>query len=116
MKRGWSILAVCMGAAALAMLGPEAAGQQLRVPRDVTYETGGGPGPVVFSHESHVGYTEKCTACHIALFRMLQPTRRVTHADMEAGRACGACHNGQMAFPSTDPAGCARCHGGEKQS
>jgi c(7)-type cytochrome triheme protein len=107
-------LVVCLGLA-LATVGPEAAAQQLRVPRDLTYEGGGGPGPVVFSHESHVAYSEKCTACHIALFRILQPTHQVTHADMDAGRACGACHNSKTAFPSSDPAGCARCHGEEKQ-
>ncbi len=105
---------VCMGAV-LASMAPEALAGELRVPRDLTYEAGGGPGPVVFSHESHVAFSEKCTACHIALFRMLAPTHRVTHADMEAGRACGACHNGQMAFAFSDPAGCDKCHGGQKK-
>jgi c(7)-type cytochrome triheme protein len=37
----------------------------------------------------------------------------VTHAEMEAGRSCGACHNDRMAFGPADPVGCARCHVGE---
>ncbi len=114
MRCRWRMLVVCVGAA-LAALGPDALAQQLRLPRDLTYDKGGGPGPVVFSHESHVAFSDKCTACHVALFRMLQPTRQVTHADMETGRACGACHNGQMAFPFSDPAGCDKCHGGKKK-
>jgi c(7)-type cytochrome triheme protein len=90
---------------------------ELRLPPDLIYsKADGSPGKVTFSHQLHVGLSEKCTACHNTHFRILRPTRRVTHADMEAGRSCGACHNGALAFGSTDPAGCERCHGGGKAS
>ena len=76
----------------------------------------GSPGKVVFSHQSHVAYADKCTACHVKFFRILQPTRQVTHAAMEKGASCGTCHNGQMAFGPTDPAACIRCHVGAGKS
>ncbi len=111
-ERGWRRGAAGAAAAALILAG-HAAAQQLRLPPDLAYSRAeGSPGKVVFSHQFHTGVSDKCTACHIALFRMLRPTRQVTHADMEAGKSCGACHNGQMAFGPTDPAACARCHAG----
>ncbi len=114
--REWKIGMAWVAGAVLA-LAAQAAAQQLRLPPDLVYaNSGGSPGKVVFSHQFHVGVSDKCTSCHVKLFRMLSPTRQVTHADMEAGRSCGACHNGQMAFGPTDPAGCARCHVGEGKS
>ncbi len=102
---------------AVLALGGHAAAQQLRLPPDLAYtKAEGSPGKVVFSHQFHVAVSEKCTTCHVKLFRMLQPTRQVTHAEMEAGKSCGACHNGQMAFGPTDAAGCSRCHVGEGRS
>ncbi len=90
-----------------------AAAQQPRLPQDMVYaKAAGSPGKVVFRHTSHVAYTDKCTACHVKLFPILRPTRQVTHAVMEAGKSCGACHNGQMAFGPGDPATCTRCHAG----
>ena len=104
-------------AGAVLAVGVHATGQQPRMPPDLAYSKGeGSPGRVVFSHQFHVAVSEKCTACHIKLFRMLKPTRQVTHAEMEAGRSCGGCHNGQMAFGPTDAAGCTRCHVGEGKS
>ena len=102
---------------ALLALGGQAAAQQLRLPPDLPYaKAEGSPGKVIFSHQLHVAVSEKCTACHVSLFRMLAPTRTVTHAEMEAGKSCGACHNDRMAFGPADPAGCARCHVGEGRS
>ncbi len=114
--RRWKIGITWVAGAVLA-LGAHAAAQQLRLPPDLVYaNANGSPGKVVFSHQLHVAVSDKCSSCHIKLFRMLHPTRQVTHADMEAGKSCGACHNGQMAFGPTDPAGCARCHVGEGKS
>jgi c(7)-type cytochrome triheme protein len=99
---------------ALLALGGHAAAQQLRLPPDVPYaKAEGSPGKVIFSHQLHVAVSEKCTACHVTLFRMLTPARSVTHAEMESGRSCGACHNDKLAFGPAEPAGCARCHVGE---
>lgn len=111
-RRGWKRRTVWLVGAALIIAGPAAA-QQLRLPPDLVYSAEGSPGKVVFSHQFHTAVADKCTACHITLFRMLRPARQVTHANMEAGKTCGACHNGQMAFGPTDPANCTRCHVGE---
>lgn len=112
LRCGWKRAAACLTGAVLIWSGAAAA-QQLRLPPDLIYSKAeGSPGKVVFSHQFHSGVSDKCTACHVNLFRMLQPTRQVSHGDMEAGKSCGACHNGQMAFGATDPASCTRCHGG----
>ena len=104
---------VIVVAATVLAIGVQATAQQLRLPQDAVYaKAPGSPGKVVFSHTSHVAYSEKCTACHVKLFPILRPTRQVTHAFMEAGESCGACHNGQMAFGPGDPATCTRCHAG----
>jgi c(7)-type cytochrome triheme protein len=115
-RREWKRGAVWAVAALLA-LGGHAVAQQLRLPPDLVYaKAEGSPGKVIFSHQLHVAVSEKCTACHVTLFRLLTPTRTVTHAEMEAGKSCGACHNDKVAFGPTDPAGCARCHVGEGKS
>jgi c(7)-type cytochrome triheme protein len=31
-------------------------------------------------------------------------------AEMNAGKNCGACHNGEKAFKSSDAANCGKCH------
>jgi c(7)-type cytochrome triheme protein len=114
--RGWTTMAVWLAGAVLIVAG-HAAAQQLRLPPDLTYSKAeGNPGKVIFSRQFHTAVADKCTVCHVKLFRMLRPTRQVTHADMEAGKSCGACHNGQMAFGPTDPASCTRCHVGEGKS
>jgi c(7)-type cytochrome triheme protein len=70
------------------------------------------PGAVAFRHESHVdGARPSCLACHPQRFGILgarAEARRakVTHAAMEKGRACGACH-GKGAFGFED---CDMCH------
>ncbi len=100
----------------LIMVGVAAAagGVELRLPADIAYGNGNAsPGTVIFSHQTHVALAEKCTACHNVPFRMLKPTHAASHADMEAGRSCGTCHNDAMAFGLKDPGGCARCHGGK---
>jgi c(7)-type cytochrome triheme protein len=83
---------------------------ELRLPPDVTYGTAAGsPGPVVFSHATHVAFADtKCTGCHPAIFPILQPTRRITHDAMNAGRQCGACHDGVTASGVQDD--CSHCH------
>ncbi|HSB77822.1 MAG TPA: c(7)-type cytochrome triheme domain-containing protein, partial [Candidatus Methylomirabilis sp.] len=97
MRHNWS--AGMIWAGVILALGASAGAQQLRLPSDLAYaKAEGSPGKVIFSHQSHVAFADKCTACHVKLFRMLQPTRQVTHAAMEKGASCGACHNGQMAF------------------
>jgi c(7)-type cytochrome triheme protein len=70
------------------------------------------PGEVTFRHDSHVDTAKPaCVACHPRLFGILgrsgqSKPRPVTHAAMEKGEACGACH-GEAAFGLDD---CTMCH------
>lgn len=102
--------AVLLVAAAGASWAASEATPELRLPPDVTYnkaETS--PGPVIFSHATHVPLTDnKCVACHPTPFSILQPTRRITHDEMQAGKKCGACHDGTKASGIQDD--CAHCH------
>jgi len=84
-----------------------------RLPRDLPLvKSADSPGVVVFRHESHVDEARPaCIACHPQRFSILGKAgeeRRpaVTHAAMEKGQACGACH-GKGAFGFED---CTMCH------
>lgn len=69
-----------------------------------------GAGNVVYSHELHVTKTkQKCSDCHYKIFRMAKLQKQATMADMQNGRSCGVCHNGQKAFAVK--ANCNKCHG-----
>jgi c(7)-type cytochrome triheme protein len=83
---------------------------EIRLPQDIVYGTAkDSPGPVTFSHATHVAIADnRCTGCHPAPFGMLKPARRVTHDDMNAGRACGICHDGKAATGVQDD--CEHCH------
>ena len=65
----------------------------------------GTPPPALFRHGRHAHLS--CYGCHPSLF----PKRRegFTHADMEGGRLCAACHDGGGAFAIPDVP-CERCH------
>lgn len=70
-----------------------------------------GAAPVVYSHDYHVGVKMlKCSECHNALFTTRAHHFKVTMAEMQKGRSCGACHNGQRAFDVKE--NCNRCHAG----
>ncbi len=76
-------------------------------------QSGDSPGVVTFNHDMHVDPSKPaCVACHPARFSILGRSsglRRapaVTHAAMEKGQACGACH-GKAAFNFDD---CTMCH------
>jgi len=66
-------------------------------------------GKVVFSGDAHAKGA-KCADCHSnpALFKMKKGADAITMKDMEAGKFCGACHNGTKAFAIKD--NCAKCH------
>ncbi|HEU4402517.1 MAG TPA: c(7)-type cytochrome triheme domain-containing protein [Candidatus Polarisedimenticolia bacterium] len=84
----------------------------LRLPPDIVFNKAvGSPGPVVFRHTTHVELAgTRCVGCHPQPFRMLRPTRRVTHDDMNAGRSCGVCHDGRTATGTQDGEACGSCH------
>ncbi len=74
--------------------------------------SGESPGQVTFNHDSHVDLAKpSCLGCHPRLFGILgrsagEKAKVITHAAMEKGEACGACH-GKKAFGFDD---CTMCH------
>ena len=91
---------------------------QVKPPADMTFEAGkDSPGKVTFSHEKHIAAGNKCTSCHVKIFKMKKgQSGPITMEKIKAGEQCGACHNGKMAvegktvFLATDTANCEKCH------
>jgi len=71
--------------------------------KTVEFQTTGGK--VVFDGQIHA--KAKCNDCHPKLFPMKKGGPAITMKDMEAGKGCGACHDGTKAFALKD---CAKCH------
>lgn len=73
---------------------------------------GKGAGKVVFDGAAHKAKGLACKDCHMSpkLFAMKKGAEVFTMKDMEAGKYCGACHNGTKAFDVKDKATCAKCH------
>jgi c(7)-type cytochrome triheme protein len=73
-------------------------------------------GVVIFSGEAHVAAGKQCTDCHDlaggggGLYPMKQGTTKLTMAEMNEGKGCGTCHNGETAFSTADAATCTKCH------
>lgn len=63
--------------------------------------------PVIFSHWFHrIRY--QCRVCHGELeIRMAAGTNDITMDAIAAGRYCGACHNGDLAWSASE---CDLCH------
>jgi len=100
-------------AVALGLCGAAGAGDLPKLPRDYALPSSdGSPGPVTFSHSSHVDAKQPgCTRCHPALFKTLSSGvtadgQSINHKAMEQGRQCGACH-GKSAFGFDS---CDMCH------
>jgi len=69
----------------------------------------GSQGKVLFDGKAHTDAGLKCTDCHTKIWPMKKgPAMKM--ADLNAGKGCGVCHNGQKAFKTNDPASCAKCH------
>jgi c(7)-type cytochrome triheme protein len=51
----------------------------------------------------------RCTTCHMSIFEPKAGTNSVTMVDIEQGRFCGECHNGEIAF-LPEMTNCIRCH------
>lgn len=86
----------------------------LRLPADILYQDRVGPDrAVIFRHSTHVEMAGRsCVGCHPRPFLMLSPSHRTSHAVMNAGGACGSCHDGRKAFGVRDAASCRTCHTG----
>ncbi len=86
-------------------------GSAFAVPAGKTVEyVGGDAGKVVFDGKTHADKGMKCNDCHTKIFKMKKGADKISMADMNAGKNCGACHNGEKAFKSSDAANCAKCH------
>jgi c(7)-type cytochrome triheme protein len=70
---------------------------------------GGGAGKVVFDGKVHASAGLKCNDCHTKIFPMKKGTK-MTMEEMNAGKFCGTCHNGEKAFSTSKPDDCAKCH------
>lgn len=103
--RPWYVLAfaVIIGGPALALGMPD----KVRIPIVRPHGAGDPPDAAIFSHWDHDSYG--CVSCHPSIF----PQRKLgfTHDDMERGRYCGSCHDGQLAFsPKDKGVECESCH------
>ena len=103
---------------ALGLLAASPALAQVKPPADMTLDKGkDSPGAVTFSHEKHVAAGNKCTSCHVKIFKMKKgQSGPLTMEKIKAGQQCGACHDGKTAvegktvFAATEQANCEKCH------
>jgi len=63
-------------------------------------------GNVAFSHLFHTA-AFSCDNCHPGLFSMQKTAGRMTMDDMNGGKFCGSCHDGNVASSVAD---CEKCH------
>ncbi len=105
MKKGFILTLVVVVTLAMAMTA-------FAVPAGKTVEFDGkGAGKVVFDGKVHADKGLKCADCHQSgLFKMKKGGDTITMKDMDAGKFCGACHNGTKAFSVKDAANCGKCH------
>jgi len=82
-----ALVMVLLGAAPLFAVSTP---QEVRIP-SVTPRSA--PPPARFSHWRH--NSQHCYTCHPSIFP--QALEGFTHAQMQAGQYCGACHDGQTA-------------------
>ena len=85
-------------------------GSAMAVPPGKTVEFDNPNGKVVFDGKVHADKGLKCGDCHTKIFKMKKGAEKITMADMNAGKNCGTCHNGEKAFKSSDAANCGKCH------
>ena len=86
-------------------------GGAFAVPPGKTVEFDKSPqGKVTFDGKIHADQGLKCNDCHTKIFKMKKGSEKITMADMNAGKNCGTCHNGEKAFKSSDAATCGKCH------
>lgn len=99
----------------LAGFAAAATGALPKLPQDRALPQGpDSPGVVTFSHGSHLDQQKPdCTLCHPRVATILASSKPPVakaggrHAEMEQGRSCGACHDGNKAHGLDD---CAACH------
>ena len=87
-------------------------GNATAVPAGKVEFAGGPMGKVTFDAKVHADKGLKCDDCHKTpkLFEMKKGKNKITMADMNTGKFCGACHDAKKAFSVKAPADCAKCH------
>jgi c(7)-type cytochrome triheme protein len=103
---------------ALGLLAASPGLAQVKPPADFTFNNyKESPGTVTFSHERHMAAGNKCTSCHVKVFKMKKgQTGPLTMEKMMGGEQCGVCHNGKTVvegktpFPVADGDSCVKCH------
>ena len=65
-------------------------------------------GKVILDGKIHEDKGLKCTDCYTKVFPMKKGTK-ITMAEINEGKYCGVCHNGQRAFKSSEQANCEKC-------
>ncbi len=86
------------------------AASAMAVPTGKTVEWPTSAGKVLFDGKVHADKGLKCSDCHVKIFKMKKGSTEMTMADINKGKFCGECHNGEKAFKTSDPANCGRCH------
>jgi c(7)-type cytochrome triheme protein len=102
----WSL--VVAGAAVLASAASLAMPVIVRIPIVKPHGAADPTQAGIFSHWQHDQYS--CFACHPTLFPKAR--QGFTHDDMDEGKFCGSCHNGQSAPPASGERAVCRssCH------
>ena len=88
-------------------------GNAMAMPAGKAEFAGGDKGKVTFDAKVHADKGFKCAECHTAapkLFEMKKGKNKMTMADMNDGKFCGACHDGKKAFSVKAEDSCAKCH------
>lgn len=105
MRRGVvAATGVAVGFFALSLVGT-ALPDRIRIPKAKEHPPGAPQDSALFSHWRHGVY--RCYSCHPDVFP--QSVLGFTHADMNAGRFCGRCHDGREAKAVTAHR-CETCH------
>jgi len=77
--------------------------------KSITWE-GGGQGTVKFEGHEHAKKGYKCESCHPSLFQKKKGSAKMTMDLLNQGKFCGACHDGNTAFSTSNPKKCHECH------
>ncbi|MDA8105793.1 MAG: cytochrome c3 family protein [Nitrospiraceae bacterium] len=82
-------------------------GSALAVPAGKTVEfKDGAMGKVIFDGKVHADKGFKCNDCHTKIFPMKKTELKMS--EMNEGKECGTCHNGEKAFSVKKD--CGKCH------
>ncbi len=85
-------------------------------PDDITLKAPQAKSTAVFSHKRHISREKlRCTECHPYVFLMkvdnkVAKSGHLTMEQMEKGKYCGNCHDGEKAFGVSNEKSCRRCH------